>query len=484
MSLLNSFRFSFRFPVDPSHPQSSVLLDPDAQPEAILRVLRSTAENEQLRGFATIRTIAQVATSEIARYQEEIEKVDGQLERLRTDVDRGPGSAGHNELIATLDKRRLRMLDDHEKLCHLSAVAISIDAPVRRLPTEILGRIFQLCRDDKTAFRDGPHRQELRYLAGGALVPLSQVSSRWRDVVHGTPSFWSDIELDIHLWGDGPVSRDCLKHSYAHARRLLKVFLKRAGTMPLTLRIVGDDMCRGEMLRRIAKEAHRWRTASFSLDAEMLGEALPASSDAPLLQSLELEVLSEGGALLQNTLAGFHRIPASCKLRISAPAASLVHFPVPLERIETLTYRCVGWEELPLVLRQMGDLPVGAAVHMEIDFGDLLRNGVEDERMTLPDVVSHIGRLEVSSWTRLRFLGQCADTEISLAAIFRYVSLPNHIQALPGVLAHTGGERNVLLPWHPLAPAASLPVRLVRPGGGAHQNPPLHPCPHTPLALR
>ncbi|KAJ7792838.1 hypothetical protein B0H14DRAFT_3561995, partial [Mycena olivaceomarginata] len=76
-------------------------------------------------------------------------------------------------------------------------------SPLRRLPSEILVNIFELCMRTCPSITDPEYVSldiEMARLAHEPLLKISRVFSRWHAVVMGTASLWTVLELDPILW--------------------------------------------------------------------------------------------------------------------------------------------------------------------------------------------------------------------------------------------------------------------------------------------
>ncbi|KAE9401964.1 hypothetical protein BT96DRAFT_817190, partial [Gymnopus androsaceus JB14] len=115
--------------------------------------------------------------------------------------------------IANLQSRILSIQGKKDRLeAHLRAYA-SLVAPIRRVPDEILGEIFEY-------YCSSPCALYLNGTGNGPLI-VSAVCSHWRSIVHSTPSLWSRISLRL-----GPESAP---------RSILQLFLDRSKEVPLEL---------------------------------------------------------------------------------------------------------------------------------------------------------------------------------------------------------------------------------------------------------
>ncbi|KAE9405008.1 hypothetical protein BT96DRAFT_779241, partial [Gymnopus androsaceus JB14] len=95
--------------------------------------------------------------------------------------------------ILRLQSAILSLRTKREQLEKLRANASSLTAPIRRLPTEILSRIFlTLCSTTSSNFSTSRLK---RFISDAPPFVLSTVCARWRDIVHSTSGMWSNLSL-------------------------------------------------------------------------------------------------------------------------------------------------------------------------------------------------------------------------------------------------------------------------------------------------
>ncbi|THU78254.1 hypothetical protein K435DRAFT_700448, partial [Dendrothele bispora CBS 962.96] len=121
-------------------------------------ILRSTWIPSELDVTQIEHEIAN-SSSDTAKYDAEIETLEGVLEELRRKK---------SEIQRYSDERR------------------NLLSPIRKLPTEILGEIFAAsCRDNGLLIRSA-----LKDKISAPTLVLSHVCSLWRNFVISTPSLW------------------------------------------------------------------------------------------------------------------------------------------------------------------------------------------------------------------------------------------------------------------------------------------------------
>ena len=145
----------------------------------------------------------------------EARDIRNQLSEAETDL-----TYLNEQIIATravLDK----LMGQHRELtAEITEYRISL-APHKKLPPEILGRIFQYCIADMTLV------PPLRHEDLGNLLHLCHICSYWRRVALGTPTLWNRISVQI---GFGLYSSDILD--------VATTLLSRSGvSTPLSIRL-------------------------------------------------------------------------------------------------------------------------------------------------------------------------------------------------------------------------------------------------------
>ncbi|KAJ7189074.1 hypothetical protein C8R46DRAFT_935293 [Mycena filopes] len=166
----------------------------------------------------------------------------------------------------------------------------SVSSPVRRLPTELLAEIFDMCAPSYEGVISGTttKTQELERVAKKYLLQLSQVCSHWHRVAMGTPNLWSFIVLDTDAWSQ-------FGHSSQTPFDLLTSSLQRGGECPLTLRIVFGHRDRNErsVLKLLSEHSRRWRRVSMWIDPRSLRFLDRAKGNLGRLTFLQLECSSQ-----------------------------------------------------------------------------------------------------------------------------------------------------------------------------------------------
>ncbi|KAF8215776.1 hypothetical protein K438DRAFT_1560847, partial [Mycena galopus ATCC 62051] len=127
----------------------------------------------------------------------------------------------YDDEIARTQRAHLRdMESEREALQTHHDAYLSLLAPIRGVPSEILAEVFALCAD---CFRG---KTPISRLAREPLFTASQVCGQWHDLVMGTPTLWTTIELE----GIPPKQHES-------AVELLRFVLERSQTSPLCLMV-------------------------------------------------------------------------------------------------------------------------------------------------------------------------------------------------------------------------------------------------------
>ncbi|KAF7358720.1 F-box domain-containing protein [Mycena sanguinolenta] len=201
-------------------------------------------------------------SSTISVLSKELQKYDDKISQLKDELSR-------------LESHR-SALDAYHRDCR------SLLAPIRRLPPEILGDIFQLCRSSEPNFSRSSNRIDcgIAHIAQESMLRVSQVCILWHTIIMGTPSLWNTISLHVSaVWGIPQRTQVTIG--------LIKVAFERSGTLPLDVRL--DGVRHGDVLELVASQSARWESAKISCNSSELGYLTAAKGNLPLLRSLELD---------------------------------------------------------------------------------------------------------------------------------------------------------------------------------------------------
>ncbi|KAJ7189131.1 hypothetical protein C8R46DRAFT_35107 [Mycena filopes] len=346
----------------------SPLLPTPEQFTQLLHILRTDSGH---RVHATTLQFMASVRKEIARYDKQLEVFEPIFEKLYA------------------DRTVLRQLYDQ-----YSGLA---NAPVRRLPNEVLVEIFRLCESDARTEPsrdpilpqswDHESKKELRRVGGGHLVALSQVSAHWRHLVLGTPTLWSTITLDLRCWEHAVANP-----SRAHQQmiELLHLAIVRGQQTPLTIQVTGAGPCHPLALQTLASAAPRWRTARFAVDSELLLHLADITGRLPLLETLQINALAEDVETLREVGRFFASAPRLRSVAFRGPLAAIGDLPI--EQLGYCQYNGLVAEDLVPLLLHMQRLP-NSELHLQLDCHAI----ATALPLQLPDVVSPVEEITLYS---------------------------------------------------------------------------------------
>ncbi|KAJ7093841.1 hypothetical protein B0H15DRAFT_143362 [Mycena belliarum] len=303
-----------------------------------------------------------------------------------------------------------------------------VEAPVRRLPNEILAIIFSMNFEERMPtpepilmrFWEDAARRELRRVAGGDLSSYAQVCSRWRDVALGTPTLWSRISLDLRCWTPEVPRVDVM---YEQMLELLRLALERGKQVPLSIQVSGLGPSPPHALELLALSAPRWRTASFALDCTMFQHLSAVTGNLPQLEFLAITALTEDDEVLVDATRYFSSAPLLTQVEFSGPLAAVAH--LPLQQVNLCGFEEVYPQDIAALLKAMASLPLDATLYTQINLAAV--------RAALPldpePIESLVGELEIAS---IQDLGDSARD--ALAVLFGALTLPEmHSLVLTGM---------------------------------------------------
>ncbi|KAF8142692.1 hypothetical protein K438DRAFT_2112992 [Mycena galopus ATCC 62051] len=376
----------------------SPLLPTSARSAQLLQILRTNCAASACH-LSELGDVIAGAPAEITRYDAELEKLDAVFEQLMA------------------SREALRRLYDQ---CYSI-----IYAPIRRLPREILIEIFKFCQESP---REECHwagdpisaesweretTQELRRVAGGDLVAFSQVSNHWRQVVVGTPTLWSYVALDLRCWAF-PIETTRASHAHHQSVRLLTLALARAKEVPLTVAVNGLGECHPLALQTLAAAACRWRSATFTLDCDMLRNLAAVAGNLPLLETLCVNVLNENVERLADVARYFAQAPRLQTIQFCGPLSVVAH--LPLEQLRCCTFSGLGPDDLVALASFMDRFQRRTQLHLQLNFETIL----PALPLALTPVVSPIEELDIC------VMEPTGDpTSLVLAELFGALTLPN-----------------------------------------------------------
>ncbi|KAJ7438938.1 hypothetical protein B0H11DRAFT_2103462 [Mycena galericulata] len=277
--------------------------------------------------------------------------------------------ARYDDEVARLKDRMNALLVDRSILQRQYNGCHSLLAPIRRLPSEILGEIFAVNSAalwDADIGTSGPRMMDR--LVQRPLMNLSQVCARWRAIVMGTPSFWTQIQLDgLLLRTHTTLSRT---HPLAdQAMKFLQSTLQRGGDLPLTVRVTNDttsplDQYR-PALELLAQHSKRWRFAEISCSFAELQYFSHAKGKLPLLETLYLNI-QEAGA---EPISMFEVAPRLRNLFIAGDPLPHVSRPSS-EQLQVIGYTNLASTDIATAVSSMSALSQMNTFHLQFFLDD------------------------------------------------------------------------------------------------------------------
>lgn len=141
-------------------------------------------------------------------------------------------------MLWPVPRARLLQGSDRQRASSYPGAPHRVAAPITRLPTELLIRIFALAAPTYqtigTPWRRRSERNILRVLKQRHLFRFAAVCAVWRAVALNTPLLWDVIELDLSALRMSPTQKH---RSPLFLQTALRIALQRAQRVPLTLHL-------------------------------------------------------------------------------------------------------------------------------------------------------------------------------------------------------------------------------------------------------
>ncbi|KAL0578079.1 hypothetical protein V5O48_003897 [Marasmius crinis-equi] len=244
---------------------------------------------------------------------------------------------------------------------------ISLNAPIRRMPSEILHHVFVLAAAGWNIFGVGVAEEHPSIMGESVwkstAFTLSRVCSRWREIAITTPQIWSSIAIRVCKRASEPT----------------RLCILRSGNQPLLIYI--EDY----MLDRHTESIDyllQTRNRLAYIDVENAGPRIPVGlGQHALLPALRSAVYCgwpEQASLLQRHLAGSQTLDS---LTLGFPNGRILPYKdsLPLHRLRNLTARHWGSQAIlklaealrachnleSLTCRSSSEAIVGEIIHWE-----------------------------------------------------------------------------------------------------------------------
>lgn len=287
-----------------------------------------------------------------------------------------------DSLLQELESLNLDLKSQRAQLSQL----VNEDAPVYRLPNELLTSIFLICA--KTSTSVWPSEITRIHMSPGWLpfqVAASHVSHRWRHIVLGTPLLWNAVNMNRRM-----VSQ-------------LEAHLDRSGSCFLDISLNfqdSDDLA--IYCQLLAKHSRRWRRLSILTTFEEISEIreMLREVQVPILEHLSLILGRPQLDSLSPRLPFTSVIPsilASCPpclsfVRLAGQALGNIHPPTS----SVTTLHLDGWSRRYMTHDQFKVILVGAPLLINLSLNQLYLHHPRDPlAITKPTTLPSLRALRI-----------------------------------------------------------------------------------------
>lgn len=328
----------------------------------------------------------------------------------------------HLPLLAQLSDIKNTILEGQESLATLDAKIVQIQtaldelgqqrtaidkyvrehqalfSPIRRLPFELLGKIFAICADEI------PLR---RLFWGPRDVPwsLTQVCVGWQNVALATPGLWSRLNLDV--W-------DRFSDRYL---AMVRKWIARSGSLPLTITFednftlkLRDSGEHDPLAKLLSACSDRWQTVT--LDMVYSGYLHNTELSLSSLQSAALSCSRPSGQGISEIIYDFRRAYQLRYLHIYHPL-SFVNFEIQWSQLAEVHLTSVPIGDCLQILKQCSNVTFVtflAAKRHPFPDPSIVRRISLDSVQTLhvslmsPEVIAPTSLMDISTLPNLRDL--------------------------------------------------------------------------------
>ncbi|KAL0580190.1 hypothetical protein V5O48_001783 [Marasmius crinis-equi] len=210
-----------------------------------------------------------------------IEDGQGAVERVKSKFQEKMAQASHRANLM------LQVLEEQTRLYK------KLLSPLRELPVEILGQIFELVVYE--ALRENQAYVGIRVLT--LILAPSQVCSRWRNICHCTPRLWKVLPQRFEHVNSrhGEVLRSSGNVDAELDTELISLWLQRGSPHPVEISLRGDTHQSPIPLLPTLNQASRigvLRLYANDTEFSAVSKDIVQSMSFPLLHTLELTVTS------------------------------------------------------------------------------------------------------------------------------------------------------------------------------------------------
>ncbi|KAK1236308.1 hypothetical protein PQX77_000470 [Marasmius sp. AFHP31] len=247
----------------------------------------------------------------------------------------------------------------------------SLHAPARRIPPEVLRRMFGFA-SGRSMFAEG-----YADIVGWSsmIFRISSVCSRWRDIAIHAPELWADMCFDLVERAKGPV----------------RLSFARSHTHPLSLEVNGPYGAQ-ELFLLLKQNSFRWKHIDLS---GLATGTLEDFGDTPILESIHCKGPDMNPILKEHVSRASRLQKFTCNLQDWEPFESMSFLPSTLRHLEM---EHDGTSTLFSLFDAMRNTPKleslvysGGAI---IDDGEPFKSSDED----LECVVSSMSSLAIQQW--------------------------------------------------------------------------------------
>jgi len=316
------------------------------------------------------------------------------------------------ETIASLEQRKEALWREIESIdveveSHKRAYAriVNNDAPVFRLPNELLTEILIICQNSPT-----PRKKAYRCLP--LQVTISHVSQRWREVVLETPLFWNTVDFRVRSMAH--IQRCILPFLDARLTRSLSCFLDI--TLDFDIDIDGLQ----PFFDLLSRHCERWRRLSIISHYSCVDQihSFLQKARTPILEHLSLSIVEiprEGSSPRQQYNDVFPSILPSASERLKfvrLAGLSLGNHHPPTSFVTTL--HLDGWTRHYMTHKQFQHILQAAPSLINLSLNELCIHFPRDP-------IEILSPVNLPHLLNLRIRGSCSPIARPLALM----SMPN-----------------------------------------------------------
>ncbi|KZP05264.1 hypothetical protein FIBSPDRAFT_359533 [Athelia psychrophila] len=252
-------------------------------------------------------------------------------------------------------------------------------SPIRRVPPEILAKIFLYFLPNE----DNDYTADAR---GQRMLP-SHICARWRDLSLSTPSFWAHISVVVD------------KMDISRKLECAKCWLARSGSCPLKIYICrnapGYTVQQNSFIEIILPHCRRWLHASIV--TETVPDLSLIKNNLPMLESVEIEL-----AVSPND--SFQFAPKLCQLATNAEEI-LTNAILPWNQLTHIDVTCCSSQQLLAVMHKLPNM-VSCMVILSSS-----RNRAAEPLEYRPIRLEHLDSLGITVETDINIAGfhECLD---------------------------------------------------------------------------